>query len=747
MTVTVRRCAAILLFAGALSASPPLSSAQAPAPVTVGTAGGDVTVLADRIEQVGPDDLTVATGRVEITRGTARLLADRVEINRATGDATAQGNVIFYDGEDRLTGQRIDYNIKTGTGVVHRGEARAAPYYRLGGERLERLSESVYRVRRGVFTTCEDDPPAWSFRFGSATADLDDIIYGTNASFWVKGVPLIPLMPFFAAAIRRERQTGFLPPQLGTSSRKGVFAEVPFYWAISDSQDATLALELFERRGIGAAGEYRYVLSDRQRGALNVFYVRETAQNDDDRGWAAFKHDWTLAPGLAFRADLNGVSDDGVLRMYEDSLARRATQRAESNLSLTRTWENWNLVGRLFWYQDLTTPRRVELQRLPEVVVQGTRQAVPGLPGVLYQLDASAVNFMREVGSEGARVDLHPQVARPVSLAGYATLTPFLGGRLTAYDRTVTGVRVLDGESVETTESDARVRRMLEFGGDLESRLSRVYRPGGAGGFESLLHSIEPRLRYTRLVGDNFYGLPAWTTRVDRIPEGSWLEYSITNRIRGKTVSPVGTEAVRVDLVRFVVAHAYDVQERRVGNVAADLIVQPTERLRFRADASYNVQGAGFQSVTSDLAFSVPYVTASIGTRYTKQQLGAGPTAGIVPEFVQVPGTYNLGGREPNRATVSFLTAGLTSELTRNVAVRAHTFWDIRSNTFVENRFGVDLRFDCWGLLLEYVDRAQAGGSGRAEDEFRFAINLLGIGQALSSSLGTGAGSGGPRLK
>jgi len=261
-----------------------------------------------------------------------------------------------------------------------------------------------------------------------------------------------------------------------------------------------------------------------------------------------------------------------------------------------------------------------------------------------------------------------------------------------------------------------------------------------------LLHSIEPRVHYVRLVGDNFYSLPAWTTRVDRIPEGSWLEYSLTNRIRGRTVSPAGTEAVRVDLARFVLAHGYDFQENRVGNVAADLIVQPTERLRFRGDASYNVDGAGLQSLTSDLALTVSPVTASIGTRYTKQQLGAGPTAGVVPEFVQVPGTYALGGREPNRSSVSFLTAGVTSELTRHLAVRAHTFWDVRTDTFVENRFGVDLRFDCWGLLLEYVDRSQAGG-GRAEDEFRFGLNLLGVGHALSTRLGTGTDSGGPRLK
>src|SRR6266852_3834086 len=140
-----------------------------------------------------------STGNVELTRGTARLLADRVELNRETGDAVAQGRVIFYDGDDQLTGDRVEYNVNTGTGVVYRGRIRVAPFYRIGGERLERVGEKVYRVRRGIFTTCEDDgSPAWSFRFGSGTADLEDLVYGTNASFWAKDVPLIPFFPFFA---------------------------------------------------------------------------------------------------------------------------------------------------------------------------------------------------------------------------------------------------------------------------------------------------------------------------------------------------------------------------------------------------------------------------------------------------------------------------------------------------------------------------------------------------------------------
>ena len=337
--------------------------------------------MADHFEQIGPDNLLVATGNVEVTRGAGRLLADRVEINRESGDAVAVGRAIFYDGDDRLTGQRIEYNIKTGTGVIYQAEVHAAPYYRLTGERLERVGDSVYQVRHGVFTTCEDEPPSWSFHLGDGTADLEDFVYGWHVSFWVKSIPVIPYFPFFAGAIRKERQSGFLPPQFGTSTKKGFFAEIPFFWAISDSQDATGTFDAYEKRGFGGQLEYRYVISQDQRGKLYGFFVDEVFKDGELRGFGSIKHDWQIAPGLSLRGDLNAVSDDLVLRDYETSLQTRSAQRAESNLFLTKTWTNWNFVSRLYWYQDLTTVRPIELQRVPELTLSGVRAEPAGAAG------------------------------------------------------------------------------------------------------------------------------------------------------------------------------------------------------------------------------------------------------------------------------------------------------------------------------------------------------------------------------
>lgn len=722
-----------LLLAGVLAAAP--AAGQTTSPTVVSTAGGEVTVLADQIEEVGPDDLLVASGNVEITRGSQRLLADRVEINRGTGDTVAEGRVIFYDGEDRLEGDRIEYNFRTGSGVVHHASAHTAPYYRLDGERMDRLGEGRYRVTRGMFTTCEGESPTWAFHFRRGEADLEELVWGTGASFWVKSLPLIPFLPFFAAPVRRERQTGFLFPRLGSSSRKGYFAEIPFFWAISDSQDALITLDVYEKRGLGASLEYNYVLSREHFGTISGFYVNEFLRSeeeqigfDDNRGWWSVKDTWALPQGWRLRTDINGVSDDSLFREYADRLQDRSLQRVESNVFLQKAWSTWNFVGNLFWYQDLTQPEPVELQRLPDLRLDAMPQPVPLLPGrlgLLYDVQSQAVNFIRDVGADGLRGDVRGQLSRPIPLQGYLTVTPFLAGRLTGYDKTVTGSELNEGILVQTTDDDPRLRSIYEVGADVESRVSRIYELGDVGGVEALLHSLEPRLGFIWLDGSQDVlryrrdgtlttnRLPQYD-QVDAVPEAGRFTYSLTNRIRARTVTAPDTEPYRWELVRFVVANTYETLNpaRPVGPITGDLIINPNRIFAFRGTTAYDVYADAFETGTTDLTVDVRPVTASVGTRFDR--------------------TNN----------VNFLQGTLRADVTRWTTVRAETNWDLRADVFVENRFGLDLKFQCWAFTVEYVAR------NNNEDELRFALNLLGVGAPITTGtrlggVGTPGGGGG----
>jgi hypothetical protein len=71
-----------------------------------------------------------------------------------------------------------------------------------------------------------------------------------------------------------------------------------------------------------------------------------------------------------------------------------------------------------------------------------------------------------------------------------------------------------------------------------------------------------------------------------------------------------------------------------------------------------------------------------------------------------------------------------TAEITRYVTARFQTNWDVQSGKFVENRYGVEVRFQCWALIAEYVSRFNS------DNEFRFTLNLLGLG-----GFGSGLGS------
>ena len=694
-----------------------------PGVATIRAGGEEATVIADQLQQVGGStDLLIAIGNVEIIRGQTRLLADRVELNRDTGQAVAQGKVVFYDGPDRLVGERIDYNLKTGTGVVHKGSAVSAPFYHLSAERMDRVGDSVYEMRRGVFTTCEGDDPPWSFRFGEGTADLDDIVYGRDASFWLKGIPILPWVPFFAAALRRERQSGFLFPEFGQSSRKGFFTKVPYFWAIDDSQDLTISLDGYSRRGIGTEADYRYVMSRDQRGELTAFGVDEFLNNDPKldelRGWLSFRHDWQITPRLSFKVNANVVTDDLIFRDYGNRLAERANQRAETNVFVTQTWDTWSLIGNVKWYQDLSTGAPVELQRIPEIRLQGLRQQVPGVPGLLYETNASFVNFFRYLGPGGIRADFHPRLLRPIPVAGLFTVTPFVGGRLTYYDQRLISqhVSLASGQNVEDTVYDPRVRRQAEFGIEAESRVSRVYTTDGSGSVAAYQHVIEPRLKIIEIRGwdqkdhpqyDPGYSTssgidPGYERRVgiDDLGKANEVTYYLTNALNAKTVSGPDTQPVRWEMVRFTLSQTYNMNavSQPFKDVYADFTYNPNQRIGFHADARYNVYGLGLREANADIRLVYPRFMAAVGPRFNEQ-----------------------GNSE-------YLKAETSVKVLNNIDLRSLSAWDVLKGRAIENRVGIDWRFSCWSIMAEYVNRHGD------ENEFRISINLLGLGQVGTSA-------------
>ena len=672
----------------------------------------EATILADQIQQVGgANQLLIAVGNVEITHGRTRLLADRVELNQDTGEAVAQGRVVFFDDQDRLVGERVDYNLKTGVGVVYNATTFSAPYYRLSAERMDRIGPGLYTLQNGAFTTCEGDEPLWSFKMGSGTVAMDDLAFGQNASFWLTDkVPIIPWLPFFAAPIRRERQSGFLYPEFGSSNKKGFIAKVPYFWAIDDSQDLTLSLDTFSRWGMGVEGEYRYILSQQARGNFNGFFVSEFLRNPEDRqrldipenrGYFFLKHDWQITPRLAFKVDATATTDDLVFRDYGDRLHDRALQWARTNVSISQRWDRWSLVSNIMWYQDLTNPAAVELQRVPEIRLQAVRQNVPGLPFVQFQTEATFTNFLRVVGSGGMRLDFHPRFFAPIPVAGLFTITPFVGPRFTFYNTRAVGTSfTAEGVWVEDTIHENSVRQQIEEGFVAETRATRVFQLDGAGGIAAIQHVIEPRAELLVINGVNQKARPQYDRDIDNIGQITQLAYSLTNRLNAKTVSGPGGEPVRWEMARLTLSQNFNIrkavhQGEAFGDLVADLLIRPlpTNIFGFRTDVAWSPYAAGWRYANADVTATYRDVVLTAGYR-----------------FNDISGS-------------NFVTANASAKILANLDAHVASNYDIRAGQFVENRVGIDWRFQCFAISAEYVRRHNS------ENQFNVSISLLGIGQ------------------
>jgi LPS-assembly protein len=695
-----------------------MASAQVQGSLTVPAAGQDATILADQIQQIGgANDLLIAVGNVEITHGRTRLLADRVELNQDTGEAVAQGRVVFFDDQDRLVGDRVDYNLKTGVGVVYNARAFSAPYYRLSAERMDRIGPGLYTLQRGAFTTCEGDEPVWAFKMGSGTVAMDDLAFGQDASFWLSDkVPLIPWLPFFAAPIRRERQSGFLYPEFGSSNKKGFIVKVPYFWAINDSQDLTISLDAFSRYGLGVEGEYRYILSRQARGSYNGFFVSEFLRNPEDRqrldipenrGYFFLKHDWQITPRLAFKVDASATTDDQVFRDYGDRLSDRALQWAPTNVSLSQRWDRWSLVGNIFWYQDLTNPAAVELQRVPEIRLQALRQNVAGLPYLQFQAEATFTNFLRVVGSGGVRMDLHPRFFVPIPVGGLFTITPFIGPRFTFYNTRAVGTSFTQsGVWIEDVIHENSVRQQIEEGFVAETRATRVFELSGAAGIAAIQHVIEPRVGLLVINGVNQKARPQYDRDIDKIGQVTQLTYSLINRLNGKTVAGPGGEPVRWEMARLTLNQDFNIrkavnQGEALGDLVADLLIRPlpTNIFGFRTDFAWNPYAAGWRYANADVTASYRDVTVTAGYRFN------------------------------DISSANFVTTRVAARILANLDAHGAFNYDVKAGQPVETRIGIDWRFQCFAISAEYVRR-----KGN-ENQFNLTISLLGVGQIGTKGL------------
>ncbi|HEY4707608.1 MAG TPA: LPS assembly protein LptD [Thermodesulfobacteriota bacterium] len=670
-----------------------------------------IEVTADTITYDKETDSYHATGNVEITQEGTTMKADSAILNMTSGVATASGNLQVVDeGGSTLSGKSFQFNIKEKTAVLVNGRL----YYRednvhLTADTILKTGPETYNAERVTYTTCDCPPeeePAWSFAATSAKVMVGDFLTGWNARFYIKGVPVL-YAPFISIPIKRDRQTGFLQPRPGFSELRGFVLENSLFWATAKNQDATFYLDIESKRGLGKGIEYRYIRSAESFGELFLYHFQEKSiervrefrdgvdnlsrpeEAENSRWRLKYQHSELLPGSVSLRANLDIVSDDEYFIDFGRNSAERSLESIESNLSATKSWSNWSLVGQLRVFDNLLDADDEEtLQRLPEVTLTGTDSKLYNTPLYLSSV-SSYVNFWREEGLRGQRLDVRPRLSLPMSPGGYFDFIPSVGPMATLW--------YVEGAADDKSYYD---RFLYDLRAELRTTFVRVYRTD-LETLKAVRHTIRPNVTYVYVPEAVQDDLPNFDA-LDRLAPQNSLSYSLNSTLTGKHRE--GENVWYFDYLYLDLSQSYNLYEAQreltspgderkpFSEITGEIVVRPSPRVTATAKGKFDPYESRFNTYDISLAAADR----------------RGDTISIAHRYVRDGANYIEG----------FLRARLTGGVNFTYLQR-YSFDEYRS---LESAYGIEYAHQCWSATLTYTERLE-------EKIVYLTFNLLGLGK------------------
>ena len=681
-------------------AAVPAPAAPAPAVPAVPRDEPPVTLAADQLDYLRDSREFRASGAARLERGTTALDADELRWQDATRDAAARGNVRLVESGGELSGSSLQVNTASGRGLISDGRVLLKENnFHLTGTELERLDQNSYQITDGSFTTCDGDPPDWQFTASDVDVDMGSYATARNVWFEVHDLPLLYL-PYLVFPVKSERESGFLLPRAGYSSRKGALLSLAWYEVIDRNLDATLYLDYLSRIGVGKGLEYRYDLGVPGRGRAYAYHVSGIEDTPDSYA-LDWQHEGMLPGGVRLAADVEYVDRREYFEDFGETADEYNRDQAVSTLLAQRNWGKLNLTGYARYIKDLENDNDATLQRLPEIGVDVPFFRLGDEP-VYSRTEMRATNFWREddsAGDDGQRLFLRQGLSLVLKPGSWLEITP----EVAAY------ARYYHADSGEETDF------IPEFAATLSTRLQRVY-PFNRWGVDAIQHSIEPQVTYTYIPNEDQDDLPLFDIR-DRIMPLNQVGYALVNRLTARFVDADGRRSYR-EVLNLRLSQIYDIREERDDSLAdpepfsdlrVELKMHPGSGLTLDADALIKVHDqVAFNRLTASVGYSDGRGNgANLGYVYRSDESGVDPT--------------------------DYLGVSLDTALLAPLYARVEERYDFNGGGSLETVLGLEYRARCWSLFLTYRDR-------EGEEEVLFGVSLAGLGRVggFGSSLRTG---------
>jgi LPS-assembly protein len=767
-------------------------AAQSPERVVIhGTdkQGQAFTIRTDSAEKAG--DVYTLRGAVEIDFRNYQLSADEITYNAQTGDTTATGHMELTGGphDVHIQAARGLYNVQTEkgrfyhvvgtTGMRVKGKRTvltSSNPFMFTGELVDKTSPDRFIVHHGIVTVCDEPVPAWSFNAQRVIVDVGEDAQIYHSTFRLKGLPLF-YFPYVARPVEAlGRQSGFLIPTIGQSSRKGTVLGESFYWAINRSADATIGAEYFSQRGWAQHGNFRARPSENSFVEATYFGVLDrglgAAHTDQGGEDVHLTAEGLLPLGIRAVADIEYLSSFVFRLAFTENFSQAVNSEVKSAAFLSRTWDGFSLNSLASRYQNFqsTTPGDlVTIVHAPSFETSSVERSLAGTP-IHWSYEAAAEGLSRRepgfvTSPVVGRFDLSPRASVPMLFRGW-TVRPELALRETYYTQ-----RVVPNGSLGVPLSADTNRRALETSVEIRPpALGRIFERKVRQ--RTLKHTIEPRIVYRYVNGvDNFSSIIRFDAR-DIFSNTNELEYAVVNRlyakrhsvagdcpppdtpVTGTTAQPPGALDTGLPPLSAACDQAGSVREivtweiaqkaffdrdfggavvngrRNVLTTTADFtgIAFLTEPRAFSPIISrLRVHTSNNTDVQWNLDYDSRKGRINASTAIAQWRFGEYFVGGS-HAFLHAPGEIFVSNPipGPDKFNQFRVLAGYGHPNKRGLSIAGNVGVDTNFNFLQYSTAQTSYNWDCIGVSVEY--RRLALGSVRNENQFRFSLSLANVG-------------------
>lgn len=511
-----------------------------------------LSAKASRYEQ--EEQVATLAGDVVLRQAGMQIEADEANLRQAENRGELIGNVRLRDQGMLVVGDRAELQLDNGEAkvdnaeyVLHKSHIRGSALY------AKREESAIIRLKDGTYTSCEPGSNAWHLKGNNITLNpATGFGTATNVTLRVKNIPVF-YTPYIYFPIDDRRQSGFLPPSLGSSSDNGVTLQTPYYFNLAPNYDATLYPTYMSDRGLMMEGEFRY-LTKNSEGQFGGAYLDDSnderklqSEYEDQRWMYSWQHKTGLTSRLLAEVDYTDISDPYYFQDLDSDLGISSTSYVNQRGTLTYRGDSYVARLNAHAYELANITDITPYNRLPQITLDGKLPFEPaglnltyGTEYVRFDRNLRSGLFSDEDGNtspwfdnnlrglaraNGERLHVEPAVSLPLDWS-WGFIKPQVKYLHTNYDLT------LDQQGKSSLLAEQQYKSSQSRGVGMFSLDSGLYFDRDTQWFgKNYRQTLEPRLFYLYVPEEDQTDIPVFDTSESTFSYSSlWRE----NRFSGK---------------------------------------------------------------------------------------------------------------------------------------------------------------------------------------------------------------------